>query len=196
MKNCLLYFGVILFFLLPGRMIAQTWKASEPSEGTFFFYNVNRQTLVYGSNYQGKSASLTDKGGVQLTLVSSGETGKYYISTDPVYQGKYLGIDGTYVYLDQEKTTTWQFVPVEGEPDAYYIMGTRNSQNRYLVAHASDATRIVLSSTAPNSPKAYWKLVTRENLIANLSEATSDHPLDATWALQNANLGRTTDASF
>lgn len=118
-----------------------TWTASAPAEGTFFLYNVGADAFVYGSHDWGTRASLTARGGIPMTLVGAG-SGRYYISTSAVYSSDmYFSSDGSEIYMDQGRTTTWRFVEVEGEADTYLLLCTRDANSRYLVASASDATK-------------------------------------------------------
>ena len=190
----------LLALMLPATLSAQTWTASAPADGTFYLYNVGREAFMYGHNDWDTRASLTKEGGIPFTLISSGEA--YYLSSGPTYivsetdkSPLYLGSDG---YVDKLTTSSkyakWTFTPVTGLENTYTM---RNSvDNKYIVAHNSDATKTSMVDAAPTTPMGYWKLVTKADLIAAMSNADADHPVDATWAFMNPYIGRVTDKSF
>ena len=202
MKKTFLYLWSLLaaVFLIPANMTAQSWTASAPADGTFYLYNVGREAFMYGHNDWDTRASLTKEGGIPFTLISSGEA--YYLSSGPTYivsetdkSPLYLGSDG---YVDKLTTSSkyakWTFTPVTGLENTYTM---RNSvDNKYIVAHASDATKTSMVDAAPTTSMGYWKLVTKADLIAAMSNADADHPVDATWAFMNPYIGRVTDKSF
>lgn len=192
MTNKLRYYALWLFCLLASGLSAQTWTASAPAEGTFFLYNVGNAGFIYGANNWGTRASLTNETPLALTF-TAGSDGGFYISTSPVYNGCYLGSDG---YVDKPTSdqhyTTWLFTPVEGQ-EQVYTMKAGNSTGNYLYGHADDATKTSVGTTAPADEKSYWKLASREALIAAMANATADAPMDVTFLVQDAYFGKNTD---
>lgn len=189
MKKRKFLYLLLLILTLHVTLSAQSWTASPPAdEGTFYLYNVGRESFLYGHNDWETRASLTKEGGIPVTLIGDGA---YYISTAPTYDNFFLGSDS---YVDKPNTSSkyaqWTFTPVSGMENTYTM---RNSvDNKYIVAHASDVTKTSLVDAAPTTSMGYWKLVTRENLIASMANADADHPVDATWAFQNPYVGRNT----
>ena len=172
---------------------AQTWTASAPAAGTFYLYNVGNDGFLRGGNDHDTKASLTNQGGIEVTLIANG-TNTYYIKTAPLYKDNegndlYLGSDG---FVDKLNTSSkyipWTFVAVDGKENTYTI----NANGTYLVGHATDASKTSTSTTAPSNDKGYWKLATKEALIANLSNATQDSPVDATFLIGDPYFGRVT----
>ena len=184
MKRLFLTTALLLCTIMAIHAASLTWTASVPAEGTYFLYNVGADGFIYGGHDWGTRASLTPKGGVPMTLVSGG-TEKYYISTHPVYNSDmYFSSDGSNIYMDQGKTTTWKFIEVEGETNTYIMQSTRDGNSRYLVADSSDPTLTVLVTSKPTGVLGYWRLTSRENLIADLqANASGDNPMDATWLI-------------
>ena len=166
------------------------FTGSVPADGgTYYLYNVGKQAFVYGDNDWGTRVSLTQQGGIPVTLVSSGEAGRYYISTAPTYPDLFLGYDG---YVDKASTdadnyTSWLFTAVEGQTNVYTLKATKNDKY-WLVGRASDnkTTRV---TSAPADNYGYWMLVTRAALVADLAGATTDNPKDATKFIVNPNFG-------
>lgn len=175
---------------------AQTWTASTPAAGTFYLYNVGNDGFLVGGNNYTTRASLTKKGGIPVTLSAGDTDGAWYISTEPTYSNLFLGSDG---YVDKANTsskyTAWLFTPVEGQENTYTMKST-NSAAAYLVGHDTDAGKTSTTTTMPTNAKGYWKLVTRDALIANLANATEDNPIDATFAVMNAYFGANAKTSL
>jgi len=175
---------------------AQTWTASTPAAGTFYLYNVGNDGFLVGGNNYTTRASLTKKGGIPVTLSAGDTDGAWYISTEPTYSSLFLGSDG---YVDKANTsskyTAWLFTPVEGQENTYTMKST-NSAAAYLVGHNTDAGKTSTTTTMPTNAKGYWKLVTRDALIANLANATEDNPIDATFAVMNAYFGANAKTSL
>ena len=192
MKHRLRFFALWLVGLVSAGLSAQSWTACAPAEGTFFLYNVGNAGYLYGANDYGTRASLTKDTPLALTF-TAGTDGGYYISTSPVYNGRYLGSDG---FVDKETTsskyTTWLFTPVQGQ-DNVYTMKAGNSSGNYLYGHASDLTKTSVGTSLPGNEKDYWKLVSREAWIAAMANATADNPMDVTFLIQDAYFGATTD---
>ena len=175
---------------------AQTWTASAPSAGTFYLYNVGNNGFLVGGNNYTTRASLTRQGGIPVTLSASSTDGAYYISTEPTYSNLFLGSDG---YVDKANTsskyTAWLLTAVEGLENTFTMKST-NSAAVYLVGHDTDVSKTTTTTTMPTTSKGYWKLVTKEALIANLSNATADNPIDATFAVMNPYFGANAKTSL
>ena len=179
--------------LLPATTVfAQSWTASAPANGgSYYLYNVGYESFVYGANNWNTRVSLTQEGGIPVTLIGNDEN-SYYISTAPTYANMFMGADG---YLDKgnddSNKVPWSFTEVEGLPNTYILKDVTN--NKYIAGRSGDATKTTITSTEPNGNLYYWKLVTKENLKASLSLATEDNPIDATWAIQNPYFGINAD---
>ena len=189
MKQLLRFFMLWLIGLMATSLQAQTWTASPVGNGTFYLYNVGNEGFLVGGNDQTTRASLTSQGGIPVTLLPTATVGEYYISTAPTYPDRFLGSDG---YVDKlsssSKYTSWKFVAVDGLDNTYTIQATNDTKN-YIFGHNTDVTKTTVNATAPNNSKAYWKLVTKEDLITNLANATESNPIDVTWAVMNPYFG-------
>ena len=198
MKKNVLYLLLLLtaaLFAPPVSSQAQSWTASAPSAGTFYLYNVGKEAFIYGANDWDKRASTTQHGGIPVTLVSS--SGKYLISTAPLYSGKYFGFNSgkTFVYLDKADVL-WEFIAVDGLTNTYIMKATSGSSTRYMVADASGTTTSAASSQ-PTDNLGYWQLLTKDQLIDYMSEnAAPDNGIDATWAIQNFYFGNEANMDF
>ena len=160
-------------------MWAQTWTASEVGAGDFYLYNVGAAGYLIGSNNWDTQASV-GPGGILTTLAAV--DGGYTISTNSVYSNNYLGANG---YVDNGTAAAWVFTAVEGETNTYILKQGDN----YLYWGGS-GTALTLNGTAPTNSNGYWKLVTRDNRNAALSNATEDVPADATFLLSDPRFSR------
>ena len=189
--------AVAVMLALPLSALSQSWTASPVGNGTFYLYNVGNQGFLVGGNDHDTRASLTSHGGMPVTLSTGSGEGPYLISTSPTYNGRYLGNDGTNGFVDfaigNNDYCNWSFIAVEGQENTYLLQSSRDS--KYLVGHATDATKTSLTATLPTDNKGYWKLASREALIANFANATQDAPLDATFLVLDPYFGRVTNVS-
>ena len=188
---------IVVWLWLPTYAVSQTWTASAVGEGTFYLYNVGNDGFLRGGNDYDTRASLTQQGGIPVTLSAGSGDNNYLIATSPTYNGLYLGNDGNNGFVDFAKGNNnycnWTFVAVDGQDNTYILQSSRDS--KYLVGHATDATKTSLTATLPTDDKGYWKLATREALLANFSNATQDSPIDATFLILDPYFGRVTNVS-
>ena len=177
MKRKRLLFAAIA--LVAGALNINAQTPSEVGAGSFYLYNVGAKGYIVAGNNWGTRASINPQGGILTTFAASGDG--YTISTTPTFSGKYLGVDG---YVDQA-SVVWTFEAVEGEGNVYKM---KRPNGDYLLADAGATTTSF--STDPSTDYAKWKLVTRENRIADLANASEDNPIDATFLLTNPNFDR------
>ncbi len=170
---CALFLGTSAF--------AQTWTASEAAAGGYFLYNVGSGKYFTGGNNWGTHASLDDHG-LYCTLALS--NGAYTIATG---NGQYFGTNG---YVDSS-SAEWTFTAVDGLTNTYTI---NNGSFGYLVA-TNGSTDLSASSTAPTDDYGYWKLASREALLAaaDLENASEANPIDLTFLLGGVNFVRNCD---
>ena len=166
--------SIISFLIWNMGMQAQTWTGSTPAAGTFYLYNVGAsQFLTSGTNW-GSRASVSPTAAMPLTLTVSG-TG-YNISTAAIYDDRYLGSDG---YMDNATPATWIF---ENVNDDIYKVST---DNNYLIWSGEGSATTYLGSYTGDA-RGQWRLVTKEALTADLVNATTDNPLNATFLISNS----------
>ena len=167
---------------------------SEAGVGQFFLYNVADQAFLKGGNNWGTRASFDPMAVMYCTLSEN----------DPQYGGLliktgnngsidvFLGCDG---YVDKAATdgnnyTGWLFEPVAGMTNTYTLKAGRN--NHYLVSEGNNTGNTVMTADAPTDSKGYWKLFTRDQILAqkNLSDASESNPVDLTFLLTSPNFLR------
>ena len=149
------------------------FTASTPANGTFYLYNVGADMfLTSGANW-GSHAALSPHPSFPLTLTLN--NGAYTISTTAIYEGRFLGDNG---YMDNGTAANWTFTSVGN--DAYTIQNNGNYLQWNGIGYNTDLV------ASPSGNNAYWKLVTKENLEALLSNATTANPIDATFFMTNS----------
>jgi len=171
---------------------AQTWTGSEVADGTFYLYNVGAKGYLIGANNWGTRASVADQGGIIVTLAL--KDGAYSISTAPTYANLFLGGNG---YVDRpESESAWTFTPIEGQTNVYKLSC---SAGTLFVDTQSEAYTLGTTPTSvgtdPDNDYSLWMLISKEERLNNLSNATSDNPYDATFLLTNPNFGKNTNGS-
>lgn len=155
---------------------AQTGSAV--GEGSFFLYNVGADGYIVGANNWGTRASITKAGGISVTLALI-DGGNYTVSCAPTYKNLYLGGNG---YIDRPvEESSWQFVAVPGQTNVYKMVC---AEGTFFADEGATTTTV---GADPDNAFAYWKLVTKEDRIADLASATADNPKDATFLILNPN---------
>lgn len=155
---------------------AQDWTASNVGAGTYYIYNVGADQFLCSGNNWGSHASVA-KGGIPLTLAGSVNT--YTISTASIYSGKYLSGDG---WLDGG-SHGWEF---ESVGNGVYKL--KNGSN-VLYWNGGTSTNTTVGGD-PGTTASQWMLVTEENRVAALANATQAKPIDATFLIKNAYLAK------
>ena len=192
MKRLFRFFTLLMVSLISMGAWAQTWTPSSVGEGTFYLYSVSEGKFLTAGTLYGTRASLTKQGGIPLTLTAvDKDNGIYAISSAPTFTNRFMGIgsDGNEAYFDitegsSSSYSNWKFIPVEGETNTYLIQAVKN--NKYMVAHATKLDRTsVISTEVPTTNKGYWKLVSKDALLANLANASAKNPIDATFTVLN-----------
>ncbi len=157
---------------------AVEYTGSAVTAGTFYLYNVGTGKFLNGGDNTvdwGTHAWLTPSG--RYAVLTANGTG-YNIN---------LGYDnGGLIYLNTDGwcdkgATAWAFTAVEGQENVYYI----NNGDKYLVggtdiAGTRGATLTFGVKDGGNDENNQWKLVTRDNIIASLSQASKENGVDAT----------------
>lgn len=158
---------------------AVEYTGSAVTAGTFYLYNVGTGKFLNGGDNTvewGTHAWLTPSG--RYAVLTANGTG---YNIDLGYKNRenenYLAADG---WCDKG-ATAWTFTPVEGQENVYYI----NNGTTYLVGGSSiagkrGATLTLGAKDGGNDENNQWKLVTRDNIIASLSQASKENGVDAT----------------
>lgn len=136
--------------------------------------------LTEGDNW-GTHASL-DSVGTSLQLIANG-TG-YSVRTQ--FGSFYMNAASDGVWLDQSTPCKWFFTKVENSD--YYTISTDSLNTKQLQWNGSGTKVSVKSApSTANAEYAQWLLVLDKNMQNLLSSATYEHPVDATFLLNDPN---------
>lgn len=171
---------ILLSVVCSPQIKAQDWTASIPASGEYFLYNVGARKMLSAGCEWGARASLISQRAIPLQLSGSGK--QYTISTNSIYNGRYLGADG---YMDNATPATWEFVTVNSSENIYKL----RTGGRYLYWPGGTQKYASLGSDSYNN-HSHWKLVTHDELIRSLQNATETSPKDATFLIPNAWLAK------
>lgn len=159
---------------------AQSWTGNAPAESTtFYLYNVGQQKFLTSGNWWGTHAAL-DTDGMPVTLTAS--EGAYKIFDTAVSFGTSKGLGGN-EYVDNDSPVAWTFTQI-GSTGKYTL---KNGSN-YFVSNGNGVP--VNTTTEPTTDDGYWQLVTKNDLIANLNNATPENPIDASFYMTNPRVRR------
>ena len=179
-KLKLLLMAIALFVGGSNSVWAQSWTGSAPAEGTtFYLYNVGQQKFLTSGNWWGTHAAL-DTDGMPVTLTAS--DGAYKIFDTAVSFGTSKGL-GSNAYVDNGSPAAWTFTQV-GSTSKY----TLKNDSYYFVSNGKGVP--VSTDTEPTTDDGYWQLVTKDQLIANLNNATPSNPIDASFYMTNPRVRR------
>lgn len=159
---------------------AVAYTGSAVAAGTFYLYNIGTGKFLNGGDnsvgWGGAHGWLTTFGRY-AELTANGTGYNINLGYDNSQNRKYLNTGG---WCDGD-ATAWTFTLVDGQENVYYI----NNGTTYLVGGTDIAgTRgvqlVTGSKDTKDDSKNQWKLVTRDNIIAALSQASKENGVDAT----------------
>ncbi len=172
-----------------------TYEGCTATEGDFYLLNVGRKAYLTNGSDWGAHAALGYPGLVS-TLAANGEG--YTIQFNELIPGdardKYLG-GSPYCDCANDGKDTYVFEPVEGKPGVYTIRGSRG----YLAFDPNgevDGGGILHYNTVtamwsePKNEDAHWMLVTKEQRLAQLENASSTTPVDASVIIKDASFNK------
>ena len=151
-----------------------TYATIEPGE--YLLQNVETGKFLGAANSWGTQASLLDRG--ILWNIAAAANGKYTLDSHISNGGDSHFLSGTFV---DSPATAFAFTAA-GEG---YVLSADNVN--YLT---SPDNNIVDLSTTAKAGKAIWKLISKEDLYAQMTEATEANPVDATVLVKDANFDR------
>ena len=153
---------------------------SVEESSAYYLFNVGAQQWLCTGNAWGSHASLTPNGGVDV-LTNETTDGNYIIDTQLVNGDKhYLNILDNGPWMDQT-AGRWTF---EETDDGTYLL-TCNGKN--LAYDGSTSSLIASDATDVN---AQWLFLTRADRMEQLSRATQEHPVDASFLIVDNDFAR------
>ena len=178
-----------------------SYPGHTPTAGKFYLYNVGQKAYLtngadWGTHavvgYPGNEATLTANGaGFTIQFEELTSSGKYLAH---ILQS---GMNKT--FLDVAAGSALTCVFEDAGDGSYYIKTVNgNPANAYLCFDGNTTTEfaynyrhnVVNRLPEKNGDNAKWKLVTREERMAQLDEASQDNPVDASLAFINPSLNK------
>ena len=156
---------------------AQTWTGNEVAAGTFYLYNVGTGQWLCAANDWGTHASI---GSVGLDYTLAGADGVYTIDSNVSNGGNNHYLVGDW---NDGGATQFTFNKVADSPITYTI---QNGDN-YL-GYTGNGTYAGMVSTVDEN--AQWILVTKNDILAKMAQATALVPMNVTMLIADANFGR------
>ena len=177
MKRKLLFAAALVAGALSFEANAQSF-----ADGNYYIQNVESGLYLCGANNWGTRACVAEEG-VEFTLTNA--DGKYSIlHTGVTVSNKYLGDN---LYTDATNPG-WTIAAVEGENGVYTI-----ANGAGYLAQGTEAglyTGYVTVTTNEITDAAKWYILTKEEAIAKLANATEDNPMSATFLISNPGFNR------
>lgn len=158
------------------------YTGTEVTQGEFYLYNVESEMWLQNNDRRVEhftTRAELDKRGLDIEITPEGEGYRL----NPRFGGNH-SINGGNLYMDTgEAVTSWNFTPVEeSKASNAYTISSPNGKlgmgpDGYLSENAQENTT--------------WQVVTREERMATLANATEDNPVDVTWLVGCPNFGWT-----
>lgn len=175
------------------------WPGHDPvNEGKFYIYNVGTGAYLTNGADWGTHAAIGYPG-LEATFYET--EGGYNIQFDELIQGdardRFLGNSGAGPYLDcaDGNKSVYTFLPVDGKPGVFNILC---ADKGYLAfdptANTDTGWRYYNTITClweePVNEMAEWILVTKDDRLALLDNATAESPVDATVIIRDASFNK------
>ena len=174
---------------------AQSWTGEEVGEGHYLLYNVGTdQYFSRGNGWQTEASisPLKSALSVEISLVD----GKYFLRTGLANTNYGLEhLSGGTFYTDQSrnKKSTWTFDQVGNDNGPVYNIISAaehgGGEGAYLTAEGGESTRLI-PGTDGASANAKWKVIKistlKENVLAEMSNASESNPVDASLLIDDA----------
>ena len=156
----------------PVVMIETPWEGATAAEGDFYFYNVESGLWLQNNNMEKVQADWTTRAQVDVDGLPFGlvpADGGFRIN--PYFTGNH-SMNASNLYLDtNDGVSTWTFAPV------------KNVQNGYTIKSGDKALGVTEDGFLADNIEGVWQLVTKEERMAALANATADEPVNATWVI-------------
>lgn len=165
---------------IPVTLITPETDRPKDVSGVYYIYNPASGKYLTGANYWGTCASLGEVG-VDFLLEKADDNNGVLVDSR-YYNNSNHHLGWPILYIDQP-AAIWYFYEKENEK---VVMTADNK--KYL---AYDGSSTILD-TIPNAEdsRAHWVLMTREDIIAQMAEATKDKPVDVSTLIAYPDFGR------
>ena len=148
-----------------------------PFDGKYYLYNVGAKKYWGCANDWGTRASLVDH--PEYVTLAQIADGAYTLESQVSNGGTSYYFGGDYM---------------DGNPVNLTI--TKAGEDNYTIANAEgqlygyDGSSSILGKNVPQGDNALWQIISEEEMVASLNEATVASPKDATFLIIDAKFGR------
>ena len=181
---------------------SNVFKGNKPAAGDFYLYNVGQQRFLTGGSDWGAHAAL-GMPGTLITLEESEVETDFHLNTH-LANGEQDGGIKEYLsyrgYMDSPKAGAWRFVETGEGSGVYNILQAdypdvyvKYNPNASVDGVNGDWTTVGTENHLPSEQTtvdpeeldAQWILVTQEERLALLKNATAENPVDASFLIVN-----------
>ena len=179
------------------KVDADKVQGSEPAEGEYYLLNVGTGLFLNTTADWGTHISI-DNPGMLITLVQDG-TGSDELPAFRISGNGWSGLNWQEEYWDKNGEHKSAFRPVDGKENVYYWNVFDNFEWHFVYDVTDNEcdggtqywNALQKRQKAPadyaEDLNTQWKLVTKAQLTAALSDATNSEPVDATFLINNPN---------
>jgi len=162
------------------------WIGEEQSsslDGTYYLYNPSTGLFLTGANDWGTQASLAETG-IDFVLASNGMG---YTLDSQVSNGGTAHYLGSNLYIDGG-AVAWTFAETGTGDNGKKTYTISIDGTNFLTAPSTG--KIITTTSSNNAAGAQWQLLTKLDLVNNMSKATEANPVNATFLLPGFNFSR------
>lgn len=168
--------------LIPRKVVNDYLGYVTITSGDYYLYNPASNLFIAAGN-KWDTQAITSESGINFTI-SPGRSG--YLLDSHVSNGGTAHYLGSNLYCD---SSPFEWVFAEKSTIDGHQAYTISNGTEYLSAPTNIHAEITTTTNA-NSPSALWLLLTRNELIERMGNATAEHPVDVTFLLPGASFGR------
>ena len=170
------------------------WPGHDIAPGKFYLYNVGTGAYFTSGSDWGTHAAIGYPG-LELTLIET--EGGYNVQFEELIpqdaRDRFLG-GSPYVDCADGAKDVYTFLPVDGKPGVYNVKGSRGYLAFDPDGHTDTGRKYFNTVTAtweePVNEMAEWILVTKEERLALMDNATEDNPVDATLLIADPSFNK------
>lgn len=170
------------------------WKGHTPAEGDFYLYNVGTGAYLTSGSDWGTHAAVGYPGLVATLIPAEGGYNLQFLELIPGdARDRFFG-GSPYVDCADGAKGVYSFEPVDGKPGVYNIHGDRGYLAFDPTGNTDTGRKFYNTVTGewatPDNEMAEWILVTKEDRLADLDNATEENPVDVTVLIRDASFNK------
>ena len=170
------------------------WKGHTPAEGDFYLYNVGTGAYLTSGSDWGTHAAVGYPGLVATLISAEGGYNLQFLELIPGdARDRFFG-GSPYVDCADGAKGVYSFEPVDGKPGVYNIHGDRGYLAFDPTGNTDTGRKFYNTVTGewatPDNEMAEWILVTKEDRLADIDNATEENPVDVTVLIRDASFNK------